>query len=732
MKRGQEDGTALAATQAAVVASDPDFEALAARIRELRKQHSRSDRRGRRPHWFNETLGLTDRELAAAILWRVLQSRLWAQEDEGEEDRGETRELPLLLTVGTDLGADLLARYDPKTREFDIDPDAVARNLPEYVGVELLGIAESVGLIVTIPAEGRSGHRVTLAEMPFERLQRLVNGASKHVHVTTTPPVTNVKVRKPHEMLEARPSPLLRVIMATDKLQRTPWRINQRVLEVLEEAQAQGTTDEQIANIIGGGEHLRRRMTLAEARELAPLERFYWRGFLEFRGRFFQRSGTLSYTNGDDYARGLLEFASGEKLDVQGGGFGWLAWHAAQMWGHGEDKTVPFSYGIPWLAKMSGEKDLDLDDDVTSWLRQAADNCVERWQEADKPAQFLAAALALKDASEGRPVHLPVRVDATCSGVQHLALLLRDEEVARLVNLWGSANLVEDGPKPDFYEQVAKTVHGGLTQGKERTETKRVIVPKLYGAGLKTLARKLAEERRGEDAHVRKTDEDDVKAILAAAKTLARREFALLDWFGEVAKAHNEAGPLRKVSDKVKGAPVCWVTPEGAWYSKLTPTGVPVRWTTPSGFEVIQDYRYIEKDPERLRRAGCRIEILYNGRRVNLVKRIHSDRLNKDQSATSIKPNVVHSMDAALLIEIVAGSSSIDRWAVAHDAFGVPPGRVWDLIWANQSAIRALYTADRLAEWTAAWRAAGVEVPDPPEHQPELPREMWSDQRTLS
>jgi DNA-directed RNA polymerase len=360
------------------------------------------------------------------------------------------------------------------------------------------------------------------------------------------------------------------------------------------------------------------------------------------------------------------------------------------------------------------------------WVRRAAERCVERWRDAKKPAQFLAAAYALVDAAEGRPVHLPVRVDATCSGVQHLALVLRDENAAKLVNLWGPAKLddvelVESDPKPDFYGAVATTVQG-LTEGNKRAEAKSVIVPLLYGAGLKkgTLARKLAVERRGEEARVHKKDRRDARAIRAAARKVAPDEFALLDWFGKVARAHNGVGPLRRVTD---GKWVCWVTPDGAWYSKLTPTGIPVRWYTPSRFEVIQDYRRVKKDK--------RLQLKVNGRRANLVMEVYTEQLDKRHSASAIKANVVHSLDAALLVEIVAGSS-IDRWGVAHDAFAVPPGRVWDLLQANRHAIRALYTSDRLAEWTAAWRARGVNVPDPPKHAAELPREMWSDRRTLS
>ncbi|MGH9521761.1 MAG: DNA-directed RNA polymerase, partial [Terriglobales bacterium] len=452
----------------------------------------------------------------------------------------------------------------------------------------------------------------------------------------------------------------LRVAEAVDKVQGTAWRINRAALALALLDTPDGRLFEP---------SLEKEMTLAEAQELSSLERFYFAVFLDFRGRVNQRGGQLSYTGSGDYARGLLEFADGEFVDSNGEK--WLAWHMAQMWGR-DLPYMPLGDGSVWAA---GARDL-------------------RWQDADHPAQFLAARLAWLDAIEGKPVHLPVRLDASCSGLQHLALLARDAELARTVNLWGdyhgdrrSLAWLELPPKPDFYDIVAAQCT------RSRKEVKEVLVPLLYGAGEETSGLGLAGALGTPlDERVQTL----ANAIRDKACELAPHAFAILDWFGRVAEAHNDVN-------------------------------CPVRWTAPSGFGGVQDYRYVERNP---RRADRQAKIMVNGRRVDLVKRFYTELLDKPQQVISMPSSIVHSLDAALLAEIVAGSG-IDQWGVVHDAFAVPANYAWDLLQANEAAMGVLYKPDRLAEWTEAWRDSGVDVPDPPPHEPKLPREMLGALRTL-
>jgi DNA-directed RNA polymerase len=608
---------------------------------------SRAARHGGRPLWVRRLEHWSDGDLAAAALFHVVRARLWA-ESAGID--------PLFSTIGTALGADLIGPGPHRDRD-----------LPLKVGCPLLGIAAETR-VIALETDAHGGVHVALPPSTYRRIQKLLDGGAPHVlrRVSRYAP-TIVETRKRHDMRVPRPDAPPRVVEAANKVQGTAWRINRAVLAVLDAPKSK----------ISGKGALADGQVLREARELATLARFYFPVFPDFRGRLYQRGGMLTYTGRGDYARGLLEFADGDFVDAVGEK--WLTWHAAQMWG--AKGGLPLGDGSEWWDSEGAE------------LR-------DRWREAKHPAQFLAATLAVVDASDGRPVHLPVRVDATCSALQHLALLSRDAELARLVNLWGHFGegvsrrgrvpwLEPEDPQEDFYSVVAE--HTRLPRG----EVKAVIVPMLYGAGEDTSGMDLAEER---EKRMSKRQLRDAQTIRAEASRLAPRAFALLRWFGKAAEAHNAAGR-------------------------------PIHWIAPSGFEAVQDYRYVEKNPTRRDRQ---VQIRVNGRRRSLVKRFYTSGLNKPQQAVSLPSSIVHSLDAALLVEIVAGSD-IDQWGVAHDAFCVPAGSVWELLDEdNPRAMAHVYGPDRLAEWVTAWRAEGVSVDDPPEgERGPLPREMLGGYRTL-
>jgi DNA-directed RNA polymerase len=653
----REDVAAFTATRVAAETENDDFAPLVARLDVLRGLRVP----GRPALWVAKLKMVPTRELAAAILYHVLRAHIWAQEQHAPP--------PFLSTVATDLGADL------------VGPDTKDRDEPLKVGVALLDIARELG-IVEPERDPTGGIHLVLADATFRRMRRIINGSTRHVLTLLRPaaPVGIPPIRRPSEMLLDRADVPLRVREAADKVQQTPWRINRAVLAIVDGAK----------DLVQRADVDNRRV-IAEARELAEYARFHFPVFLDFRGRLYQRGGALTYTSGADLARGLLEFTDGEFVDAEGET--WLTWHAAQMWGKND---LPFGDG-------------------TTWLRVAADIVeADRWREARHPVQFLAAVLAVRDASEGRPVHLPVRVDASCSGLQHLTLLMRDGELAPHVNLWGDdAGPARDAAwlempashRPDdFYAAVAAGTRFS------RDEVKGVIVPWLYNAGPDESAIKLAALRRGKDAVPDEKDRADAKKIRSRAEAMAPRAFSVLRWLALVAAAHAAAGRGKGKRSGMNTGPA------------------PIRWTTPSGMEVVQDYREVDTEPHK--RPDRRVKITFNGQRSDLVKRFYTKRLDTEQQRTSLQANFVHSLDAALLTELAA-ASDIDRWAVAHDAFGVPAGRVWDLLEANREAMRYMYGRDRLAEFAAAWRAGGIEVPDPPEHRKTLPPEMLRGLRTL-
>jgi hypothetical protein len=696
-------GIALGAT-AAVIAPvkdgskrPDDLGALTALLEKQRRQ------RGQPLLWVQNLRNWSSRDIAGAVLHHLVSAAVWSETDDAEYDGMP----PYRLTVATALGAEFFSE--------DADPDLMSK-----VGDQLLDAAETLGVIEKGWDDGMwGGHRVRVSDDLFRQMQGIINGARRSIikqYPLRVPTITGTK--QPHEMLIPRPDVPPRVLEAIQKLQATPWRINRAVLAVLiDEVVGKAVRDEYKTERRGERRWkkekaliFRDEVIIQTACVLSNHEPFYIPMRLDFRGRAYQL-GALTYTSGSDYARSLLEFASGEELDDSGRG--WLGWHAAQMWGTRKDREVdpapdqPLGHGWDWKDEALKRTD--------------------RWREADKPAQFLAAALALKDAQAGLRVHLPVRCDATCSGLQHLALLGRDVELAKAVNLWEDIpgmGLLGDrsvgalflglSQKPDFYQAVATAT------GFKRKEAKAVIVPLLYGAGDKAtghpkqrykLSKALARARRGETARRTARDSRDVLEIKRAAMQLApgalgtTNRQGVLGWFTDVAEAHRSA---------LKTA--------------LAPEPVPIRWTTPSGFEVVQDYRLRDLNPDRPDR---RVRIpLSGGRMHNFVKAVYTPLLDPGQQTKAFAANLVHSLDAAFLTELVA-RAPIEQWATAHDAFAVPANRMWALLGEPLTDTLRLYETDWLCVWTQAWRDYGIAVPDPPEHARGLPPEMLHGLGTL-
>src|SRR5262249_1178247 len=133
-----------------------------------------------------------------------------------------------------------------------------------------------------------------------------------------------------------------------------------------------------------------------------------------------------------------------------------LAVHTANT--YGKDK-LPFADRVAWteahgapirelarLATADGTVDAAVIDDLPAATRSF-------WAGADKAWQFLAACFEWADCdAPGFGSRLPILLDASASGLQHLSALARDEGGAAATNLSGDGAA---GPQ-DVYQRVAE------------------------------------------------------------------------------------------------------------------------------------------------------------------------------------------------------------------------------------------------------------------------------------
>jgi hypothetical protein len=215
----------------------------------------------------------------------------------------------------------------------------------------------------------------------------------------------------------------------------------------------------------GPGEFLENPIAAAALQDLAELgrdgllRRFYLPWKADYRGRIYAQTPWFT-PQGADLQRALFEFADGRTLD--GSGIAALRRHGANLARRGR---VLSDLGV------KGRQVLTLDE-RERWVEANADAIVRSgesplrnpfWRQvSDEPLRFLAFCMAYAEwrADPAGLLHLPVEIDGTCNGLQHIAALTGDEELARAVNVLPQA----DGLPADIYSELATRAQQNVGQ----------------------------------------------------------------------------------------------------------------------------------------------------------------------------------------------------------------------------------------------------------------------------
>jgi DNA-directed RNA polymerase len=519
---------------------------------------------------------------------------------------------------------------------------------------------------------------------------------------------------------------LTKVYEAVNHVQETRWRINRTILDTVRQVWDSGgsiaglprredrpiperpdTTDEDKlkawkrsaakahednAMAVSLRVSMQQRLWIAE--KFADEEAIWFPHSMDFRGRIYPIPATGIHPQADDLGKALLEFADGLPLGDKGGY--WLAIHLANLFG--VDK-VSFRDRIEWTFANSAA--------ILDSAIQPLDGA-RFWTTADSPWMALAACIEFAGYLEHKGdfvSHLPIPLDGSNSGLQHFSALLRDPAGAAAVNLLPSAE------PQDVYAMVAAKVQAIVDASEEpeaapwkggkvtRKIAKRPVMTFVYSAtrfGMQdmilTTLREIDDDNkdRGADPHLEGADNYD------AARYLSHVIFGAI---GDVVSA--AAGAMSWLRDAARLS---------------VGSDQPILWTTPDGLPVMQSYREI---------FGQRIQVHWQGRRVNLTLAREGVRLNARAQANGISPNFVHSLDAAHLRAVAraAREAEIGALAVIHDSFGTHAARTDDLVRVLRDTFVEQYTPDLLTEFRDELMA---QLPEElREDMPELP-EMGS------
>lgn len=396
---------------------------------------------------------------------------------------------------------------------------------------------------------------------------------------------------------------------------------------------------------------------------------FYFPYSMDFRSRIYPQPTGLN-PQGDDLAKGLLEFSEGKPLG-EDGAF-WLAVHVANTFG--EADKLPLAERVQWtLAHEAQILDSALNplDGERFWT--TADGGDNAWQALAACVEWAGYKIAGADHAS----HLPIGMDGSCSGLQHYSALLRDETGASAVNLAPS----ERGN--DIYTEVAKAVELCLQvpdEGKTdmaaawRGKVVRKIVKQpcmtfAYSAtraGMRDQIRDAMDKLDGTGNYLGGISHFDGANFLSAIVEECIRDTVIaaagaMDWLQDVAEV-------------------------------LSKDNFPIIWTTPVGLPVRQDARKLR---------GRRIAVLFMGRVMKLSLTHDTQQINGRKQRASVAPNFIHSMDAAHLMKTVnaCAENGINSLAVVHDSFGTHACDVTAMNYLLRREFVEMYSADLLKEF---------------------------------
>lgn len=511
------------------------------------------------------------------------------------------------------------------------------------------------------------------------------------------------------------------VYRAVNIVQETPWAINKRVLAVADtiwdnDLAIAGLPSQDIERVPErpegaekGSEEYREwakkagaarsrnatifsrviayRRAIVTARRFRDEPEFYFPHMLDFRGRLYPIPADLS-PQGEDLHRGLLTFARPKALTQEGAR--WLAVHLANTFGI--DK-VAFEDRIAWTKEREAQWRSINEDPLADrrWIGRDDDDNWQRLAAVFEWVRWL-------DEGEGMMSSLPVRIDGTCNGIQHLSAMIRDEVGG------ASVNLVPSEKPRDIYQEVADILTPMLEErlpepkaamwlqlfgGRAgRDVTKRPVMILPYGGtqnAYYTYTMKWLNERDPEGVYVPlySKERTDLVAFLvpimweAVGKNVEKAR-EVQEWLQECAK-------------------------------RTTAQGKALWWRTPVGFYVRQFYATS---------SPYRIKTHLDGQRIDLQAHAETKELHKDDQIRAIAPNFVHSMDASALMSFVllAEANGIESITTIHDAYGTVAEDMQTLYACTRQAFVDTHSVPVLEQFREACREiAGqhIVMPEP-------------------
>ena len=529
-------------------------------------------------------------------------------------------------------------------------------------------------------------------------------------------------------------------VKALNKLQQVGWKINKRVLQALIDNQ-----DEFVSSIPiednDAKEQKRRSKKLEwmfitrKAEKLKTCKAFYQYIDTDYRGRFYYKEPFLNF-QGSDVARGMMQFAEGKPMTSAG--LRWLAIHTASVYNMSYHRDeIPDWCEEDYEAHLleEGLDTISVDKmtlrDRVEWTHNNMKDILHDGEHkristtAEKPVSYLSACIEWNDYSRALDVgfthttHLPIPIDGSNNGWQHLGAISRDSHTGSLVGL------TEVKIQKDFYVQTAKKLisicddddlysilESMPMKSIRKGISKRGSMTRAYSAGQKKIAENMFFDCKAEDYHLTyDIDENNcykfagllIDAInivcpgplttMAYLQDLASYEIGSYTRFGPDGEpAGKEFRVMEKrrrelyrgygLSDEELEELDGLVKETSEYNFQLTHGNGRdyLSWDTPSGFHVHYE-NWVE--------TSLKCQGTINKKRIRHVAKVPTNKPDIRGFMCGISPNFIHSLDASHMALVV------DKWdgvfGAVHDSFSTHASDVDDLLRLTKDVFIKMY-----------------------------------------
>lgn len=341
----------------------------------------------------------------------------------------------------------------------------------------------------------------------------------------------------------------------------------------------------------------RTRMTMNAVKVFKDKKKFFCPYSLDYRGRCYPIPAFLTVQD-TDFGKSLLKFY--EESFVTPESEQWLAF------------SVATTYGLDKSSMEDRQKWVKENHELITRVATDPIGNLPEWEAASEPWGFLSACeefyhvCILCDRSYTSSM---VAVDATCSGLQNLAGLCRDQSTAKLTNC-----IPSDKPQ-DAYKTIAEEAKPNcpvsIQPYMDRKTVKRVCMTVPYNAKPHSNRQYIREALQEKNVEIDKDDlTETVKAVRAAMDKVFPGPMAVMKWIEKEVAAAIDRGKTE------------------------------LEWVSPSGFIVKQ--KLMKKNVKT-------ISLQLLGRCQMYISTEDGDKVDRAHHKNATAPNLIHSCDSALI-----------------------------------------------------------------------------------